>query len=156
MHSLFLKIFLWFWATAILTAVALILTFVLQPGGVPARWHMALSETARMYGRAAVGEMERGGTAAVADYLQDLSRSAHTRACLFDQNGTKVAGDACDTFSPLVRRATANVTGSAFGIRYGLVRVALQPLGPIHLDWLFTWVLPSWFPASSVICWPVT
>jgi hypothetical protein len=129
MRSLFLKIFLWFWATAILTGVALILTFVLQPGGVPARWHMALSETARMYGRAAVGEMERGGRAAVADYLQDLSRGAHTQACLFDQNGTAVAGNACDTFLPLVRRAKPTFTGSAFGIHYGLVRVALRVTG---------------------------
>src|SRR5947209_4574428 len=143
MRSLFLKIFLWFWATAILTAVALILTFVLQPGGVPARWHMALSETARMYGRAAVGEMERGGTVAVADYLQDLSRSAHTRACLFDQNGTEISGNACDTFPPLVRRATANPTGSAFGIRYGLVRVALQMSGRNGASYIFATELPA-------------
>lgn len=60
MRSLFLKIFLWFWATVILTGVALILTFVLQPDGVPAQWHVALTETARIYGKAAVGELERG------------------------------------------------------------------------------------------------
>ncbi|MFL6437358.1 MAG: ATP-binding protein [Terriglobales bacterium] len=143
MRSLFLKIFLWFWATAILTGVALILTFVLQPGGVPARWHMALSETARMYGRAAVGEMEHGGTAAVADYLQDLSRSAHTQACLFDQNGTAVAGSACDTFLPLVRRAAATSTASAFGIRYGLVRVALQVAGKKGATYIFATELPA-------------
>lgn len=143
MRSLFLKIFLWFWATAILTGVALILTFVLQPGGVPARWHMALSETARMYGRAAVGEMEHGGPAAVADYLQDLSRSAHTQACLFDHNGTAVAGSACDTFLPLVRRAAATSTASAFGIRYGLVRVALQVTGRNGSSYIFATELPA-------------
>jgi two-component system, OmpR family, sensor histidine kinase CpxA len=143
MRSLFLKIFLWFWATAILTGVALILTFVLQPGGVPARWHMALSETARMYGRAAVGEMERGGRAAVADYLQDLSRGAHTQACLFDQNGTAVAGNACDTFLPLVRRAKPTFTGSAFGIRYGLVRVALRVTGRNGASYIFATELPA-------------
>jgi two-component system, OmpR family, sensor histidine kinase CpxA len=143
MRSLFLKIFLWFWATAILTGVALILTFVLQPGGVPARWHMALSETARMYGRAAVGEMEHGGPAAVADYLQDLSRSAHTQACLFDQHGSAVAGSACATFLPLVRRAAATSTASAFGIRYGLVRVALQVAGRNGVSYIFATELPA-------------
>ena len=142
MRSLFLKIFLWFWATAILTGIALILTFFLQPGSVPARWHMALSETARMYGRAAVGEMEHGGSSAVAAYLGDLSQNAHTQACLFDHDGTEVAGKACRTFWPLVKRAAAASGGSAFGIRYGLVRVALQVPGK-NGSYIFATELPA-------------
>ena len=129
MRSLFLKIFFWFWATAILTGFALILSFFLQPGGVPARWHMALTETARMYGKAAVREFELGGLTALSPYLQDLSRSAHTQACLFDQNGIEIAGGRCDSFRLLVGRARATPFDSAFGIRYGLVRVALQVPG---------------------------
>ena len=143
MRSLFLKIFLAFWATAILTGVALILSFVLQPGGVPARWHVALSEAARIYGRAAVSEMERGGATAVSDYLEDLSRSAHTQACLFSQNGTKVAGVRCDTFHSLMRRAVASSAGSAFDIRYGLVRVALQVPGRNGDSYIFATELPA-------------
>jgi len=41
MRSLFLKIFLWFWATVIGTAVTLALTFRLGPDATPARWHIA-------------------------------------------------------------------------------------------------------------------
>ena len=140
MRSLFLKIFLWFWATAILTAVALILSFVLQPGGVPARWHAALSETARTYGRAAIGELERGGETAAEAYLEDLSRNAHTTACLFDHNGTRLAGEGCDTFRWLVKRAN---TGSAFGFRYGLVRLAMRLAGRNGEPYIFATELPA-------------
>src|SRR5690348_1138331 len=98
MRRLFLKIFFWFWATAILTGIALLLSFFFQKGGVPARWHMALTETARMYGRAAVQELEFGGSGAVEGYLEDLSRNAHMQACLFSENGTAMFGSGCNTF----------------------------------------------------------
>jgi hypothetical protein len=39
MQSLFLKIFFWFWATAIVTGIALVITFILGPGSVPSWWH---------------------------------------------------------------------------------------------------------------------
>jgi len=142
MRSLFLKIFFWFWATAILTGIALILSFFFQKGGVPARWHLALTETARMYGRAAVHELEFGGPRAVEGYLEDLSRSAHMQACLFSENGTEMAGGGCETFAPLVGRAKISPADSAFGIRYGLVRVALQIPGKSS-SYIFATELPA-------------
>ena len=83
MRSLFLKIFLWFWATVVLTGIALIITFGLQPGGVPARWHAALGETARVYGNAVVAEMERGGPLGRSRLTWTTSRETLTprRAC---------------------------------------------------------------------------
>jgi len=143
MRSLFLKIFLWFWATVILTGVALVLTFVLQPGGVPAQWHVALTETARIYGKAAVGELERGGPGQAEAYLEDLAQSAHIRACLFDQHGSEIAGKGCNTFRSLLQRAAAASDGSAFGIHYGLVRVALQARGTSGDSYLFATELPA-------------
>lgn len=143
MRSLFLKIFLWFWATAIVTGIALILSFILQPGGVPARWHVALSEAARIYGRAAVGEIERGGPIAAEDYLEDLSHNAHTRACLFDQNGTVIVGTTCAGFQSLVARARSSTARSALDIRYGLVRVALEVSGKNGALYFFATELPA-------------
>lgn len=143
MRSLFLKIFLWFWATAIVTGIALILSFVLQRGGIPERWHAALSEAAGIYGKAAVGEMERGGRPAITAYLDDLARSAHTQACLFDQNGTAMAGAKCDSFRSLVRRTAESSRHSAFDIRYGLVRVALQVSGKDGAIYVFATELPA-------------
>jgi two-component system, OmpR family, sensor histidine kinase CpxA len=142
MRSLFLKIFLWFWATAILTAVALLVTFVLQPGGVPAQWHAALGATAQMYGRAAVGEMEAGGAPAVANYLDDLDRNAHTEACLFDADGNPIAGHDCASFQSLVKRAVMSTTPT-FGFRYGLARVGLRVLGRNGGAYIFATELPA-------------
>ncbi len=143
MRSLFLKIFLWFWATAIVTGLALILSFVLQRGGIPDRWHAALSEAAGIYGKAAVGEMERGGQPAIAAYLDDLARSAHTQACLFDQNGTVIAGAKCASFRSLIRRTADAPRHSAFDIRYGLVRVALHVSGRNGDIYTFATELPA-------------
>jgi two-component system sensor histidine kinase CpxA len=143
MRSLFLKIFLWFWATAIATGIALILSFVLQRGGIPERWHAALSQAAGIYGKAAVGEMERGGRPALAAYLDDLARSAHIQACLFDQNGTAIAGAKCHSFRSLVRRTADPPRHSAFDIRYGLVRVALQVSGKDEAMYVFATELPA-------------
>jgi uncharacterized membrane protein len=47
MQSLFLKIFFWFWATAIVTGIALIVTFIFGPGRVPSRWHSTLTDILR-------------------------------------------------------------------------------------------------------------
>ena len=142
MRSLFWKIFLWFWATAILTAITLLLTFVLQPGGVPARWHAALSATAQMYGTAAVGEVERGGAEAVASYLDDLDRNAHTQACLFDADGNTIAGHGCASFQSLAKSAATSAT-PAFGFRYGLARVGLQVRGRNGGSYIFATELPA-------------
>jgi len=142
MRSLFLKIFLWFWATVVLTGIALIITFGLQPGGVPARWHAALGETARVYGNAAVAEMERDGPSAAAAYLDDLERNAHTAACLFDLDGTEIAGNGCASFHGLVRSAAA-ATRPEFGMLHGIARVGLRVEGKNGKSYLFATELPA-------------
>jgi two-component system sensor histidine kinase CpxA len=142
MRSLFLKVFLWFWATVVLTGIALILTFVLQPGGVPARWHAALGETARVYGRAAVAEMERGGPAAAAAYLDDLETNAHTAACLFNQDGSEIAGNGCDSFHGLITSA-AESAKPEFGMHHGIARVGLRVEDKSGKSYLFATELPA-------------
>ena len=57
-RSLFLRIFLWFWMTMIVTGIALILTFMLQRGSVPDRWHDMLNDTACYSGSIAIAEMD--------------------------------------------------------------------------------------------------
>jgi hypothetical protein len=46
-RSLFLRIFLSFWVTVIVTGIALILALMLQRGSIPARWNGMLNNTAR-------------------------------------------------------------------------------------------------------------
>ena len=91
MRSLFLKIFLWFWATAILTGIALVLAFVLQHGSVPERWHAMLEDSARFSGTLAVEAFERDGTASAESYLSKLETNSHEPLFSFrpNTNGAK-------------------------------------------------------------------
>src|SRR6185437_2429958 len=61
-QSLFLKIFLWFWATVIATGIALIATWIiLQPKNAPFSSQTSVAETAWIAGTAAVNEFEQHG-----------------------------------------------------------------------------------------------
>src|SRR5258708_1036556 len=82
-HSLFLKIFLWFWATVILTGIALILTFIFEPHSVPSQWESTLRGTAAFTGAMAVESVERGGKPAASEYLERVEIETRLRACLF-------------------------------------------------------------------------
>jgi hypothetical protein len=59
MPGLFVKIFIWFWATVVLTCLSLVLAFALQPHGVPSRWHSSLEDATKYYGTAAVGVLNQ-------------------------------------------------------------------------------------------------
>jgi two-component system, OmpR family, sensor histidine kinase CpxA len=125
MPRLFAKIFLWFWATVVLTGISLVLAFVLQPQSVPSRWHASLADTARYFGTAAAGAFEEGGAPAATSYLQRLSEDAHIHACIFDPAGKSLAGEDCSEFMPLAAQV-AKGEPSAYAMRRGLARVAIQ------------------------------
>jgi len=141
-RSLFLKIFLWFWTTVLVTAIALVMTFIFGPGRVSSRWHSALTNTARSSGMIVVEELERGGPAAASSYIQSFERDTQLRACLFNVDGTRVVGSDCNTFADLRSRATTS-RGPEFGIRYGFVRVALLLTGRSGHDYIFATELPA-------------
>jgi two-component system sensor histidine kinase CpxA len=142
MRSLFLKIFLWFWATAILTGTALVLTFVLQHGAVPARWRAMLADTARFSGTLAVEAFERGGTAAAAAYLERLEHNSRVRACVFDQAGHPIAGESCATFKDTAARVAASRTPD-FTFRYGIARVGMILTATSGRQYIFATELPA-------------
>ncbi len=104
MPGLFVKIFLCFWATVVLTGISLVLAFVLQPHGVPSRWHASLEDTAKYFGTAAVSMLNQGGAPAASRFIDQLSADAHIRACLFDGTGLALAGQACSEFKQAVDR----------------------------------------------------
>lgn len=142
MQSLFLKIFFWFWATVIATAIALVITFIFGPGSVPSRWHSSLTDMARSSGMIALAELERGGAPAASSYIESLERDTQLRACLFDVNGNPIAGKGCDTFADMRSRAAAS-RSAEFAVKYGLVRVALVLPGPGGRDYIFATELPA-------------
>lgn len=141
-QSLFLKIFFWFWATAIVTGIALVITFIFGPGRVPSRWHSSLSDTARSSGMIALAELERGGVPAASSYIERFERDTQLHACLFDSNGIPVAGSGCETFAEMRSRVTRS-RSSEFGVKYGIVRVALMLPGSGGNDYIFATELPA-------------
>jgi len=136
MHSLFLKIFFWFWATAFATGLAVVITFILGPGGVPSRWHSSLTDTARSSGMIALAELERGGAPAASSYIESLERDTQLRACLFDVNGNPIAGKGCETFADM-RSRVATSRSTKFAVKFGLVRVAQILPGSGGRDYIF-------------------
>jgi two-component system sensor histidine kinase CpxA len=142
MQSLFLKIFFWFWATAFATGMALVITFILGPGGVPSRWHSSLTDTARSSGMIALAELERGGAPAASSYIESLERDTQLRACLFDVNGNAIAGKGCETFAAMRSRVAAS-RSPEFAVKYGLVRVAQILPGRGGRDYIFATELPA-------------
>src|SRR5579863_4691035 len=141
-QSLFLKIFLWFWATAIVTGIALVITMIFGPGRVPMQWHSTLTDTARSSGMIVLAELERGGVSAASSYIRRFERDTHLRSCLFDLGGTPVAGQDCGTFADMRVRA-GNSRSPQIGLRYGLVRVALVLPGSGGRDYIYATELPA-------------
>jgi two-component system sensor histidine kinase CpxA len=142
MQSLFLKIFFWFWATAFATGIAVVITVILGPGGVPSRWHSSLTDTARSSGMIALAELERGGAPAASSYIESLERDTQLRACLFDVDGDPIAGKGCQTFADM-RSRVATSRSPEFAVKYGLVRVAQILPGSSGHDYIFATELPA-------------
>jgi two-component system sensor histidine kinase CpxA len=141
-RSLFLKIFLWFWATVIATGIALLFTFIFGPHNVPSRWHATLEDTARYSGIIAVEEAERGRAPAASAYLEQVARETHLRACLFDSAGGLIAGSDCGSFQSMTSHVTTS-NPSAFSMRYGIARVALALQGGSGSEYIFATELPA-------------
>jgi two-component system sensor histidine kinase CpxA len=141
-RSLFFKIFLWFWATVLITGIALVLTLLLKRGNVPSQWHAMLENTASSSGTVVVTEMEQGGSSAASAHLDRLDREAHLYACLFDLLGNPLAGTRCDTFQDMVSRVVTSKRAD-FSLRYGIVRVAMMQKAASGHEYIFATELPA-------------
>jgi methyl-accepting chemotaxis protein len=148
MRSLFLKIFLWFWATAIITGISLVLTFILQAGDIPSPWHAALTETASVTGRIVVEETERAGVHSASSYIDRLEQETHLRACIFDQAGEPLAGAYCATFQDVAAHVASSKT-SYLRVRYGVARVAMPLRGNSGREYIFATELPAGLRAAT-------
>lgn len=142
MRSLFLKIFIWFWATVVATGVALIVTFIVEPRSVPSRWHQTLTETARYSGTIAVETAERDGIGSASAYLNRLAHETHITACLFDAAGNALGGTDCQSFLSMASHV-ATSKASEFSMRYGIARVALTLAGQSGRNYIFATELPA-------------
>jgi two-component system sensor histidine kinase CpxA len=142
LRSLLLKIFLWFWVTVIVTGIALVLTFLLEPRGVPAQWHSTLSDGARYSGTIAIETYERNGPAAASAYLHQIEQQTYLWSCLFDESGNVLAGNMCTGFQKMASDVIKS-RNSEFGIKFGLARVALSLRGANGRSYIFATELPA-------------
>ena len=124
MRRLFLKIFLWFWATVALTGISLVLAFILQPHGVASRWHASLADTTRYLGTAAVAALDQGGAPAASDFINRLAVDAQIRGCIFNAAGEPLAGTSCSEFTGMAMHVV-NGQSEDFAVRQGFIRMAV-------------------------------
>lgn len=141
-RSLFLKILLWFWATIVLTALSIIVTLILQPGGVSSQWHDALIDTAKYAGATLVQEYEHRGAQEASEYLLDRDRTTHLQACLLQPNGTTILGDRCERFDRAARSVA--LTGKPeFNFKHGLATVAVIVPGANAAKYIYVTESPT-------------
>src|SRR5208283_2766599 len=87
MKSLFLKIFVSFWAALALSLVlAIMVTIALRPArrGIESQAPQTLAEAVNAY--------QTGGQRAAHDFLEEFWRTQHVRAYVFDPAGNELAG----------------------------------------------------------------
>src|SRR5713226_1440585 len=87
MKSLFLKIFLSFWAAqALFLVLAILVTIALRPArhGIESQGSQILAEVVNAY--------QGGGERAAHDYLEEVLHTQHVRAFVFDPSGHELSG----------------------------------------------------------------
>jgi two-component system sensor histidine kinase CpxA len=87
MNSLFFRIFLSFWmALALFVVLAILVTLAFRPRS--STWEALRTTTLNE----AVSEYEDGGAVQLRQYLENLDRTQHVRAYLFDEHGVELTG----------------------------------------------------------------
>ena len=88
MKSLFLRIFLSFWAAqALFLVLAILVTIAMRPARDPNAENMRAQVLV-----GAVNAYRVGGEHAAGEYLEDLQQSQHLHAYVFDQSGREISG----------------------------------------------------------------
>ena len=146
-NRLLVKIFLWFWATVLITAIASAITFWIRAHSSPYQWHASLIEKARSSGETAIQIYEDSGPVAAIKYMSFLKRENLLNPCLFDRSHNVLAGRDCDSMADMLPNLGAPGVPD-FGIRSGVGRVALILKGRSGREYIFATELPPQMPRS--------
>jgi two-component system sensor histidine kinase CpxA len=147
-RSLFWKIFLCFWATVVVIAMAMAITFLLDPQRSPSPWHENLIRMARYSGTFLIEEAELHGAHAASIYGKDLDNRIHTHTCLADDMGDEIADDGCPLFAEEI--SLANSTNNAqVAFKDRIARVALPIQSPNGKKYIYATEIPAGAPATS-------
>jgi two-component system sensor histidine kinase CpxA len=110
MKSLFLKIFLSFWAAqALFLVLAILVTIALRPArhGIESQGPQILAEVVNAY--------QSGGERGAHDYLEELWHTQHVRAFVFDPSGHELSGRPAPPWIEDVRQGGASQGGPPHG-----------------------------------------
>jgi len=106
--SLFLKIFLSFWAAqALFLVLAILVTIALRPArhGIEGQAPQILAEAVNAY--------QSGGPRGVHEYLEELWHSQHVRAFVFDASGTELSGRSVPPWIEGIRQGVSSRAAQA-------------------------------------------
>jgi two-component system sensor histidine kinase CpxA len=110
MKSLFLKIFLSFWAAqALFLVLAILVTIALRPArhGIESQGSQILAEVVNAY--------QGGGERGAHDYLEEVWHTQHVRAFVFDPSGHELSGRQVPPWIEDVRQGTPPHGGAPHG-----------------------------------------
>lgn len=109
MHSLFLKIFLWFWFTMAAIGIAIVLvTAASSPEELNPPQRELISAALQSQAERAIEIYEKRGRAALQKHLNYLGRRSGAQIFLFDASGREVLGRRTPDAVRLIRRQIAN------------------------------------------------
>lgn len=144
MRSIFLKIFLWFWLTMVLIALAFAVVLNLESEVNPTRQSLT-GDAVALYASSAAEVFERHGAQAASDFLRQLNQSSHIRAVLLSDDLHNLAGDLANPDSDLL--AQAKSTGQTQIEMHGNFAFAVAPTQSVSgKRYLFAAELPRRAP----------
>jgi two-component system sensor histidine kinase CpxA len=136
MRSLFLKIFLWFWATMLVVGGSMAAIYSMQRDIFENRWRARMEEELSLYAGTAAQEFDHYGLNGLNGYLERLEATSGVHWTLMDTTGMGVSGRSTHVPKPLIDLALNNGKpefGSATGFDYGVLRT----MGPSGKTYLF-------------------
>jgi two-component system sensor histidine kinase CpxA len=151
MRSIFLKIFLWFWATLLLVGMAVAITFSVQPDLVLSRWRAASSDAIALYAQSLADQSDRYGPEATAHALYRLQASSHFKAALLDQFGQPVAGHLPPGARSLIKHPGRG-DAPEYKVTPSAAFAAQRVLGPSGRPYLFVVEMPR--GSAGFLRWP--
>ncbi len=141
MRSLFLRIFLSFWAIVLLFILIVAVTVMVQPETVISRWRSATSDATAMYAQTCAEEFDRYGPNALRNYLQRLESGAHIRAALYDDKGNLLAGRGTAEAQAAMQKVTESGEPE-FSVSGTTALAAQRATGPSGRSYIFVGEMP--------------
>src|SRR5689334_2217931 len=133
---LFIKIFLWFWATMLIATFAFALVLNLTPDQVISRWRSSTTTAVILYAQSAAEEMDRYGVQALNNYFDRIQSSGRVRAALLDESGNVIAGQVAKQAIALAPRTQLGAPPE-FSISQTAAYTAQRVTGPSGRNYVF-------------------